>query len=365
MYSELLFEKKLAEVTYDDVVVYFSTGKLENQHIEFKSYFVSEKAKQQESHKDREKAIIRTICGFLNSYGGIIIWGSPEGKVVENEGVKDKEFLGALTPVPVNSPKDQFISKIVMSISPTPTGVFYHQIPCPEGGYIYIFEIERSLFPPHQYLDIYWMRLDGQTKAAPHHYIEALMKQVKHADIRGYVQNESSMTATRHGVVPFMLGIYNFSRYITAMNVSYSLICEHGIFFYHDEEINLATAPQGKTDGNVLAEASLHYNMPFGKKFYIALPESSAGSTLEIRLYIYADNSPMKVSTYQYQIFRSGSSPTPQIKLIQKEENLLSFEYSDGLGKTDEQRAIESNKMVAEQARDKWRYTPMYKMLDS
>lgn len=365
MYSELLFGKPLTLLLYEDLVEYFRPAKLESNTLEFKSYVVKgEKGKEADKdRRERENAILKTICGFLNSEGGIIIWGTPEGVEVDIEGVKDKEFYGELTPVPVNIPKDQFIARVVNSITPSPAGVLYHQIPC-EGGFIYLFEAARSLFPPHQFQNIYYMRLDGHTRAAPHHYIEALMKQIKSADINGFIRNDNSIPSKTHGIVPFVLNVHNFSKYITGLNVSYTLISDYGLVFYEEEQDMDVNKSQGRIDADVPIGKPLHYNMPFSRTFYIALPEREGTGEFNVKLITYADNSPAKISMYKYEVFRRTMSPTPQIRLKSKEENLLSFLHSDSLGKTEEERAGEADVFKLGDARYHWDKTPMRKILD-
>jgi len=364
MYSALLFNKPLSEIQYQDVVTYFTTPKPESQNVEFKAYVVKGTS---EKDTDRIAGVIRTICGFLNSEGGILIWGSPEGKEVINNGTSEKVFEGNPTPVAPNLTKDQFIAKIVDSITPTPNGILYHQILCPGGGYIYLFEVARSIYPPHQFKNIYWMRLDGNTRAAPHYYVEALMKQIKFADLRGFIRNGNSMTATRHGIVPFTLSIHNFSRHITAHNVHYSLSSDYGYVFYEDENNDLDINNMrhlGRRDLYIPITPALHHSMPARKNFYIALPEWQGIRNLQIGLAAYADHCPAKVSIYHYECFETSRSPTPNIRLIKAEENNLAYELTDSLGKTEEERALEKDTIAISMMQKNWPKTPMYKKLD-
>ncbi|ACU60710.1 AlbA family DNA-binding domain-containing protein [Chitinophaga pinensis] len=366
MFSELLFGKQLNEVSYDDVLDYFNAPKVESNIIEFKSYYVKDdKAKEPEKEKrERENGVLKTICGFLNSDGGIIVWGSPEGVEAMTDGVKEKHFYGNLTPVPINIPKDQFMARVVNSIIPAPAGVLYHQMQCPEGGFIYILEASRSSFPPHQFQNIYWMRLDGHTRAAPHHYIEALMKQIKMPDLGAFIKTQEFTTPARnHAILSFVLTIHNFSRYLTAHNVSYSLGCTYGLFFYEKESVDVSAGMKGKVDTEVLAAKVLHYNMPYTRRFYIAIPPSRSSRDLKIILFIYADNSPLKQSRYDFSINTPSSSPTPFVQLVKSEENVFSFEHSDKLEKTEFQRANELLDSELKNAADAVESTPMFNKL--
>jgi hypothetical protein len=60
---------------------------------------------------------------FLNSDGGIIIWGAPKGKKVPDK--KEKVFQGEPDMVDYLYEKDAFISKIADSITPTPRAILF------------------------------------------------------------------------------------------------------------------------------------------------------------------------------------------------------------------------------------------------
>jgi hypothetical protein len=346
MLSDLLFKKQLTDMTLADINIYFSQEQIESNILEFKSFNSLDKSE----FKNKENGVLRTVCAFLNSEGGIIIWGAPAGKTIENsDGSKHKVFQGELSPVDQNLQKDSFMSRIANNLSPSPNGILFHSINIEEGKWLYIIEVPKSIYPPHQFQNIYFMRMDGHSRAAPHHYIEALMKQVKIPDVVGFLDTQYQSLATRnHGVIPFVLSINNFSRYIVAFKISYTLILSYGDFFYKNEEITINQ--QGRVDSDVFAVESLHYNKPFVKDFFIVLPELwQRKEELSLTLIWYGDNSPIKFSQYSYEYFGSESSPTPQLKLIKKKENQFSFSQSDNLGLTEEERArLATQKLLAE-----------------
>ena len=118
IYTKNYFGKEtIDEISYEDVVNFFSEEQQESDKIEFKSFIVSDKSDRKgDSLKDKENGVIKSISGFLNSEGGMLIWGSPAGEIVE--GKKEKVFKGQLSLVEQLYEKDQFISKLTDSITP-------------------------------------------------------------------------------------------------------------------------------------------------------------------------------------------------------------------------------------------------------
>lgn len=221
-YSENIFGKELNELTYADIEGYFEEEKEESNIIEYKSY----SAKYGNFNKNIE-GVIRGICAFLNSDGGILIWGSPEGQKVE--GKQEKVFVGALSPIPELKGKDWFINKISDSITPLPVGVNFQTIEN-DGAYIYIFEIQKSNYSPHQYNNTYFARLDGQTKPAPHYLIEALFKKISFPHLEGFIKPIKISHNGRLYFLDIEIFIFNFSQLQNEENVSFRLLCPQGFF---------------------------------------------------------------------------------------------------------------------------------------
>lgn len=111
-----IFGKKIGNLQLSDITNHFLQNKEESEVIEYKSFHIHN---NQNDYKHKEKVILKTICAFLNSSGGLLIWGAP----VEEKNGDEKVFSGELTPVDRIIIKDNFISKIVNAIVPTPTGI--------------------------------------------------------------------------------------------------------------------------------------------------------------------------------------------------------------------------------------------------
>jgi predicted HTH transcriptional regulator len=92
-----IFNRDIHSLTEEDLSNYFSSEKRETNTIEFKSYIDNRKPGTTKDKRDNEKLdeIIKTICGFLNSDRGILIWGAPKGK---SESGNEEVYKGALTP---------------------------------------------------------------------------------------------------------------------------------------------------------------------------------------------------------------------------------------------------------------------------
>lgn len=221
-YSLAYFGKNLDNLLYEDIVNFFSQEKEESNKIEFKAY----SAQYGNLNKNIE-GVIRGICAFLNSEGGILIWGAPEGEFVE--GRKEKIFIGELSPVLELLEKDLLISKISDSLTPLPIGINV-KILNENNSYLYVFEVQPSNYKPHQFKNIYYARLDGQTKPAPHYLIEAQFKQIKYPNIEGYLK----LTNISHDGNNFYLDIeiylFNFSHLQNEEMPFFRLMSSKGIF---------------------------------------------------------------------------------------------------------------------------------------
>src|SRR3954466_7102658 len=119
---------------------------------------------------------------MLNSEGGLIIWGAPRGIPVS--GKKEKIYKGELSPLDALIEKDAFVSKVTNLITPSAKGIIFQRL---EKGdkYVYLIEVQQSQYSPHQYHNTYYMRIDGQTRPAPHHYIEALFQKISYPNLEG------------------------------------------------------------------------------------------------------------------------------------------------------------------------------------
>ena len=143
------FDKPIHEVSIADVESFFLHERTETDQLEFKSINPNNKIDNQLPN------IQRTVCAFLNSSGGLLIWGAPKG--IKPEGKKEKVFAGDLTFFDFAIEKDYLVSKIVDGIIPLPGGLKVNPL-IDEKRSLVIIEVQSSNYSPHQCSDgVYYM----------------------------------------------------------------------------------------------------------------------------------------------------------------------------------------------------------------
>lgn len=335
-------KKKIDEITYEDVVSFFSEDKEESDKIEFKSFVNKDVSSDKDEHLNQKiKGVIRSVSGFLNSEGGLLIWGAPKGE--ESKGKKEKVFNGELSMVEELFEKDQLISKLTDSITPSPKGILYHRIEH-DGKYIYLLEVFKSNYSPHQFDNRFYMRIDGQTKPAPYHYIEALFKQIKFPNINGYIKLEdwsldnTSQRSRYH--LNFKVFIFNHSKLQNDYNVSYRIVCSVGKFqswdgHYQDEGVSYEMGGHEKRVVNF--KDVIHYGEPIYHNecvVFDAQELSRVSGQVEIVLVFGAKKSPMKICTYKLQINQQAPADLNDW-FIEINENQM---MSEGIDVTEEDK---------------------------
>lgn len=224
IFTKNFFGKEdIENVLFDDVLDFFETEREENNNIEFKSYIENQK----EGIKGNERGVLKAICGFLNSDGGLLIWGAPKGEYSSEK--SEKIFKGELSLVKVKYEKDQFINKVSDNITPLPRNIKFHSIEN-NGKYLYLIEIGKSEYAPHQFKNQYYMRMDGQTKPAPHHYVEALFARIKYPNLKGFIGIDNWNWRDGGCKLNLSVWLWNFSQFQNASDISYKLICDVGKF---------------------------------------------------------------------------------------------------------------------------------------
>lgn len=320
--SELYFNKPLNEVTEKDLTDFFTTERTENTSLEFKSYNPNGNFDQKLS------AIIEAICAFSNSEGGLLIWGAPQGKVIE--GRKEKIFIGELTPITNQALEhDRLHSQLIDKITPIPAGVQIHIV---SGQYVIVY-VEKSQYPPHQYEGIYRMRLDGKTVAAPHHYVEAMFKQVRYPNIEGYLKfyNNGIINNVQHLGIPspaFKLQVHvfiiNFSDFINEEQPNFSLVTKNGTFL---GERNLYNGKHEYREKNFRDLLSSGEPISFAKE--IMYSNNTQEDTLILSY--YGKKSPMRRSQYVIDLSQVWGNSGGDIIISKVTLNQLIKDYQEGL----------------------------------
>lgn len=173
---------------------------------------------------------------MLNSEGGIIIWGAPISS--NNYGkLKRKMFVGNLSPVSVKVEKDSFIRKVTDSITTSPRGIQFQPLQKSENENVYIIGVEKSSYSPHQFNHRYYMRIDGHTIPAPHHYVEALMKRITYPRLEGYIKIDKIIIQSdfvdnnrKKFILDFSTFIYNKSKLQNEYDLNLRILIDEGKF---------------------------------------------------------------------------------------------------------------------------------------
>lgn len=160
--SELYFQKEIYDLKIEDLKAFFSEEQEESSRLEFKTGQVG------------IEHIYKEVCAFLNTEGGLLIIGTPkETKTKLPNGSEITTCKGELIPSNYKN-RDWLIQKIVGNISPQPHGIMIQDIFDDKGSY-FVIDVQQSITPPHQSNDgTYYIRLERDSKPAPHGLVEAL-----------------------------------------------------------------------------------------------------------------------------------------------------------------------------------------------
>jgi hypothetical protein len=318
-FSQTYFRKDLDSVTAEDVLEFFKTPKKESQYLEFKS------AGETNIDKVFTNTLKPGICSFLNSEGGILIYGAPR---------EDKNnphpFHQEIKPYPKGflGDFDSIIRKISDGITPMPVGIRLKEVDFPNGS-VAIFEIQESISKPHQTENIYQIRIEGQKKPAPHYLIEAMMKQVTFPDIRAYVKTiEQYYLDLEDDILCIKLKLFflNFSEFQNEKNIRYRLIIDGPMDF----EIN---SRNKKTDYKKFE--ILPFGEPISTKIDIfgRFGMLTDEQIVYLNIIFHGETSPSKITVYELKIrpknyrgFLVGDKANLDI------DNLLLSEHQKNLG---------------------------------
>ena len=322
-FAQNILGKNLTELTLADLENYFAEQKLETDTVEFKSFPATA------NFEDLFIKIMRTLCGYLNGSGGLLILGSPVKTVVGNVDY----FQGALTPVSVQKSVDWFINKISSSISPMPINISVKII---SSGhfYLYLFEVQESQYKPHQLAHIYYIRLDGQTKPAPHYIVQALMRQITYPDLRATIRINRFQPHAGETLSRFTLAIFNFSQMQNDSDFHYNITLVGGPKFFAWDTNQYDTAISFNFQGAQLRHReinrTLHFGVPYTANYQVTIPENA--EELKIVLSFGARQSPSKISIYSLPLINIDRN-NPAAHLIIERENML-FEATQSVEDT-------------------------------
>lgn len=340
--SELFFGKSLNALDIKDIETYFLNPQEESDKIEFKSYELHSNSKK--SPADRLADILKTITAMLNSAGGVIIWGAPTTKVSDQN---VNCCFGDLTPFSQYYEKDQFIAITVNNIIPAPQGINFHQL-SKGGSYIYVIEVEPSKYAPHQYKNIYFMRMDGSTKAAPHHYIDAMFKRISFPNLEAYLRiNEFKFSDIDLAELRCSIIFRNMSPFQNDYNLHYRIFSSLGCIVANGD-ILASSIPwqRGKAGDyqNSKVADTIYYGNWLHDDICIFIERKALYEddyTLHIRVQFGAKHSPMKLCHYKIIIGERISSNL-QDHIVEIAENRFFNIYEDELTVPDKERLMQT-----------------------
>ncbi|MBT1688864.1 AlbA family DNA-binding domain-containing protein [Dawidia soli] len=317
--SMRVFGKDLEALTYQDLEEFFTTDKHESDSLEFKSINAAGALDQ------KIQGLSKSVCAFLNSDGGILIWGAPSG--VSDGGNGPKRFVGALTPYPTHIEKDALINMVTDRIVPIPNRIKL-QICNQEQNFVFVFEISPSNYAPHQTDNTYYMRIDGQTRIAPHHYIEALFKKVRFPDICIYFKiTGANVLANGHYQVHFDLYIINWSQFQNDEEISFRVFGGELVFPLaqiapHSNNYRW----NGKEYFKDPVQKILHFGQPIRDGNYFTVSPTSLGANqhMEIHIIVSGRYSPTKKSDYTIDF---SKMPNRNEMIVVRSENVTIAEW--------------------------------------
>lgn len=334
-YSTAHFGKPLNDLAYQDIECFFQEERFETDQIEFKSINPSGNL------NDKFAGIQKSVCAFLNSSGGLIIWGSPQGQKIS--GKKEKIFKGSLTHFTETIEKDYVVSKISDSIIPLPNNI-RTRILNNECKTIVILEIDSSEYSPHQTSDTYYMRIDGQSKPAPHHYIEALFKKIKYPNIEVFIKIIKAEVYQDKYKVNFDFLFFNWSPLQNEEKLSFRVVAENGIFGRSQyQQFQHLYRLEGHEYFNENAKDMFYFGEPILESevlFFDPYKVEVKGKKAKILISFGGRFSPRKSSEYTLD-FNKMYEADPNQMVIYRNENKLTKDIQDEKG-VNKEKVIQS-----------------------
>ena len=345
-YAKKHFGKYLTELTYSDIEKFFSSEREESDQLEFKSNPPTAVL------DSMVRTLAESIGAFLNSSGGLLIWGAPIG--VKVAGKKEKVFTGNLTNVFASVEKDWLISRISDRIVPLPSGVRVQIINGEGEQKVCVFEVDESLTSPHQAEGTYYMRIDGQKKHAPHAYVEALFKKITYPQIECHIRPKLDVIERGVIVVSIDFIFINLSELENEEDFNYDITVING--YFNKGKRNFENKYVSEVDASNINKNNNNYSssipvpvLYFGKdkidtqEFFFSFIEKNEGDSLNkegtIIVQFGGKKSPLKICAYILSVnslINGGVKNVSDGFSIVRQNELMSDVYKDlGRSKTE------------------------------
>jgi len=152
--SQLRFGKELEKLQINDILSLIQNKVDESQNLEYK-----------EPSKDLSEDcnnLAKSISGFLNTDGGILIYGVSERKEDDHRFPTDAKWC--------DTAKERIENLLKSRIQPWEERIKIHRVENKEDERvgIFIIEVPKSNNPPHMYNHCYYQRLNFQTQPMTH-----------------------------------------------------------------------------------------------------------------------------------------------------------------------------------------------------
>lgn len=329
-FCQTYFKKDLDDLNSEDIISFFSSPQKETQFLEFKS------SRETNIDKVFSSTLKPGICSFLNSEGGILIYGAPK----ENKKNPDHPFNGEIEPYRKGflGDHDTIIRKISGGTIPMPAGIRLKEVDLPNGS-VAIFEIQPSTTKPHQTDNIYQIRIDGQKTPAPHYLIESMMKQIKFPVIKSYVkviEAQYHSTLKDLYLITFKLHFINSSQFQNEKNLRFRLKIDGPMYLELGETLGKESLQQ--TDYYKIENIS--YGEPVSYQFTLSAKCGwiDKGRDILLNIIFNGETSPSKLTVYKFKIIeRAHRGFLEEGKAVMDINNIFFSEHQENLGLTHEE----------------------------
>ena len=192
------------------------------------------------------------------------------------------------------------------------------------------------------------MRMDGSTRPAPHHYVEALMKKISFPRLFCSIEFGKIVNVPNLAYVLILVTIHNLSKFIHDKNVRYRLMSK-GADILDPQQ----TAFKGFTNSAFItndATALLLYNMAIFKKHVLVVERSkwSFKEEVDLMLIVWGELSPAISCKYKVHISCDERSREMEYTLEKLHDNIYLMDKDSENPKADKERVAIENSNVLE-----------------
>jgi hypothetical protein len=344
--SETFLQKKIENIDENDLVTYFQKPRKESDRIEYKSYTDHPSEGGTVNSRDKKKLakIFWTVVAFLNTDGGLLIWGAPKGSQLPDE--KEDSYSGNLTKVPTRVEPDEFFAKVVNEISPFPTGISFQPVSLVAGGFCYVIEVIKSETTPHQFKGTYFLRAGASTHTAPHPLVEAMIKKITFPKLEAILDfaDPFIVPTTDFILIPFTIIIQNQSHFINEKNMEFRFVggpCD--LIEIFNKPMDVLNEGFDKTFNGMKV---FHKNVAFTGEYCLAVRRLILkNEIIKFFVAVSGESSPVVSSYFEFKILYDNNTGTNPEKLdfIKKEKNQYLWESKASGSMESEQKKLTSD----------------------